>query len=141
MPPNYSTMPLSPKTMERAFALVAGIAPDVTLELWQSFASRREHFVAVTENGDGYLRGLCIYAVANVTDERPVIEAMLFAALAAVNRRAVARTMLEFIKSEARRVGSETIRFRTPSAEDLALLLSGRMRLAEMGDATTMRIS
>ena len=121
----YSIGGLEPGAINRAFAMVAALAPEITPTDWEDFARQAEgRQIAILEDSMGYHRGICIYAVADA-DKEPIVEALLFAALSAVDRRGIARAMLDFLRAEARRAGSRMIHFRTLSGEALADYLRG----------------
>jgi hypothetical protein len=127
MPTVYSTARLEADGIDQAFVLVAALAPNITSANWRDFVRQVDgHRIALLRDGEGYSRGICIYAIVQ-ENGMVTLEALLFAALSAVDRRGIAGAMLEFLKSEARQAGSRMIHFRTLSATALADYLRGEL--------------
>ena len=133
MPHAYTAAYLSAADVDRAYALIAALAPDLTAEEWRAFC--RTGTVAGAPPGDriivatdplGYVRGICVCAPAGDAGGR-ALEVPLFAPLSAADAPGVADALLDGLRRIARRDACATIHFRPLGAEDRTGYLRGEV--------------
>ena len=130
MPPIYLIEPIGPETIESAYRLANAVIPTLSKYEWlQSChcssvpeahcAARREREeIVVARNIQGYLKGLCMYAIRDHATYGRLIDVPFFIALSAADGEGVAQELLNFLMSKCDRSVCSGIRIWEMSYEN-----------------------
>jgi hypothetical protein len=111
----YASAYLTKSQIEAAHALVAAFAPDISPDMWRKFcagavaASRKQSRIVAVTDPTHRLRGLAVAEAAGGGGADLFVP--IFAPLSAADVPGVARALLRFLLTEARRRGCAEIQF------------------------------
>ena len=130
MPPIYLIEPIGPETIESAYRLANAVIPTLSKHEWlQSChcssvaeahcAARREREeIVVARNIQGYVKGLCMYAIRDHATYGRLIDVPFFIALSAADGEGVAEDLIDFLMSKCDRSVCSGIRIWDMSCEN-----------------------
>jgi hypothetical protein len=133
MAQSYGVNYLAGPHVDRAYALIAALAPDVEVEEWRRFCAATlksderadGNHVIVAIDPVGYLKGICVFAARSDISQKRYLDVPLFAPLSAVDAGGVATALLGFLRQAAGAMGCGAIRFRTLEPDDWSAYLAG----------------
>jgi len=117
----YTIEPIGPRTIDRAYPLAQTVVPALSQHEWRqcchlnglsSFdpeAEREE--IVVARNADGYVKGLCVYAIRDHASYGRVVDVPLFVAASAADGEGVTAELLDFLRTKCDRSVCSGIRF------------------------------
>jgi hypothetical protein len=129
MSPSYVVEPIGSKTIDRAYPLAQAAIPALLKFEWRQFcrsldfakgrpaAVGDKEEVVVACNAQGYVKGLCIYAVRDHTTYGRLIDVPYFIASSASDGEGVAAELLDFLKARCDQSLCSGIRFWTMDRE------------------------
>ena len=106
---SYFVQPISSQTMEMAFPLANAAIPILSKYEWMQLchcssvpeggcAARREREEIVTaRNTQGYVKGICVYAIRDHRTYGRIVDVPLFIALSAVDGEGVVEELIDFL--------------------------------------------
>jgi hypothetical protein len=129
---SYLVEPIGPETIARAYPLIRAVVPDVAEhEWWQinrphsvvkgrpATAGEREE-VVVARNAEGYVKGLCIYAVRDHATYGRLIDVPFFIVAGAADGEGVTAVLIHFLRGKCDQSVCADIRFWTTDRETWA---------------------
>ena len=118
---SYTIEPIGPKTIDRAYPLAQTAIPALSQHEWRqcchsnglsSFDPEAEsEEIVVARNADGYVKGLCIYAIRDHASYGRVVDVPLFVAASAADGEGVTAELLDFLRTKCDRSVCSGIRF------------------------------
>jgi hypothetical protein len=123
----YTIEPIGPQTIDRAYPLAQVVIPALSQHEWRqccpssglsSFdpeAEREE--IVVARNAEGYVKGLCIYAIRDHMTYGRVVDVPLFVAASAADSKGVTAKLLDFLGTKCDRSVCSGVRFWAMDAE------------------------
>jgi hypothetical protein len=123
----YAIEPIGRRTIDRAYPLAQTVIPALTQHEWRqcchsngrsSFdpeAEREE--IVVARNVDGYVKGLCVYAIRDHATYGRVVDVPLIVAASAADGEGVTAELLEFLRTRCDHAVCSGIRFWVMDAE------------------------
>ena len=133
---SYLVEPIGPETIARAYPLIRAVVPDVAEHEWVQIAGphgvgggrpatvgEREE-VIVARNSEGYVKGLCIYAVRDHATCGRLIDVPFFIVASAADGEGVTAVLIHFLRGKCDQVICSGIRFWTLDREAWAQRLS-----------------
>lgn len=135
MSPSYVIEQIGPNTIDRAYPLArimtAALQPDDWRQFCHSFASwnakrelagEREEIV-VARNAEGYVKGLCIYAIREHATYGRLVDVPFFVVASAADGEGVASAFLDFLLAKCDKSVSSGIRIWSMTPETWSLRL------------------
>lgn len=123
----YAIEPIGPRTIDRAYPLAQAVIPALSQHEWRqcSRANRLSSFdpkaeseeIVVAQNADGYLKGLCVYAIRDHASYGRVVDVPLFVTASAADGEGVTAELLDFLRTICDRFVCSGIRFWAMNAE------------------------
>ena len=120
----YCVKPIAGETIDRAYPLMRAVAPALELREWRQFCqnaapdggrdktSDREQIVQAIDP-QGYVKGLCIYALRDHWFYRRLLDVPIFVAASAADAAGVAAELLQFLQTARDDAGCSGVRFWT----------------------------
>ncbi len=131
----YVVEPIGPETIARAYPLVRAVVADVAEHEWEQItrpddvgrirpATDEREEVIVARNAEGYVKGLCMYAVRDHATYGRLIDVPLFIIASAADAEGVAAVLIHFLRAKCDQSVCSGIRFWTLDREAWAHRLS-----------------
>ena len=133
---SYLVEPIGPETIARAYPLVHAVVPHVAQHEWSQINrppgvvghhpatdGEREE-VIVARNAEGYVKGVCIYAVRDHATYGRLIDVPLFIVASAADGEGVTAVLINFLRDKCDQSVCSGIRFWTLDREAWAHRLS-----------------
>jgi hypothetical protein len=129
MSTSYVIESVGSKTIDRAYPLVKLVGPALTLHEWREFCQNRapprirneapsdREEIVVALNMQGYVKGLCIYAVRDHGTYGRLLDVPFFVAASAADAEGVAAELLAFLHVQCNHSVCSGIRFWTIGPE------------------------
>jgi hypothetical protein len=129
MSPSYFVEPIGPETIDRAYPSARAVIPALARDEWWQYC--RSHGVAdgrpatrgereeivVARNAEGYVKGLCIYAVRDHATYGRLIDVPFFIASSAADSEGVTKELIDFLRGKCDQFVCSGIRFWTMDRE------------------------
>ena len=99
MPTSYLVEPIGPETIERAYPLAQAVFPTLSKHEWMQschcssvaeggcVVRREREEIVIARNAQGYVKGLCMYAIRDHATYGRVVDVPVFIALSAADGR------------------------------------------------------
>ena len=106
---SYLVEPIGPETIERAFPLVNAVIPTLSKHEWMQScqcsavaegrcAARREREeIVIARNTQGYVKGICMYAIRDHATYGRLVDVPLFIAFSAADGEGVVEELIDFL--------------------------------------------
>jgi hypothetical protein len=117
----YSIEPIGPRTIDLAYPLVRACGYALMLPEWRAYcqafqpqsreAARESERALVARDAHGYVKGLCIYSIADDPQRGRLLQIPVFAIASAADGEGVARDLISALLSQCDRSLCSGMRF------------------------------
>jgi hypothetical protein len=115
MSASYVIEPIGRKTADRAYPLASVMRPALTPEQWRQFCHSaelsRDEEIIVASNADGYIKGLCVYAIRDHRTYGRLLDVPFLVVASAADGEGVATALVDFLRARCDRCVCSGIRF------------------------------